>query len=149
MGPVDPKAIDQALRAFASRNYDECVRQALVLLRTRKTHELLQALLISLQRLGRTDLLEELRASVLKVTHPWASTLLKLTLGEAEPAEVLGQAEDDVQRCQAHYYTGARLLTLGLAEAASAEFVASMATGARCLECQLARIEVASAPPDP
>jgi tetratricopeptide (TPR) repeat protein/CHAT domain-containing protein len=63
---------------------------------------------------------------------PWSNNLVKLTLGQAELPQVLAQAEDDRPRCQAHYYSGARLLTFGEAEAAQAEFEACLAGPEQC-----------------
>lgn len=146
---LDDKAVKQCLEAFVRREYDGCVRQALVLLRTQKTHELFQVLFISLQRLGRNDILDDVRAEILAATagYPWVNTLLRLTLGEAESSEVVAQAEDDAQLCQARYYTASRLLTLGLEEEARAEFEACMAIEADCVERHLARFSITRPPP--
>ena len=56
-------------------------------------------------------------------------------------AEVLAEAENDAQRCQAHYYAGARLLTLGQSEEAAAEFEACLRVKVGCPEYALASVE--------
>ena len=71
---------------------------------------------------------------------------MKVTLTEADPNEILLQAEDDKQRCQALYYVGALLLTVGETETAQKAFRVCLETGVDCLELQLARYELGPQP---
>ena len=102
------------VEAFATGDYDGCAQRAWELAQGWPTLHVLQLLLIGLQRIGREDMIEVFgpQALAAAAAFPWEHALLRLTLGQADPAEVLRQAADDVQRCQTLYYTGARLLTL-------------------------------------
>ncbi len=137
------QAYQKCIQSFVYGNYAECAQQVMPLLSTGVTPEMVQVLLISLQRRGQNDLVEQLSPQCLTMfpNHPWETALLKLTLGQEEPIRVLDMAQDDRQRCQARFYAGARLLTKGGEEEAGPEFLDCLATQARCLEFQLAKVE--------
>ena len=147
-------SLEQCVQAFVARDYGACAQQALDTLSTGTSHELLQLLLISLQRLGQTELLDQLGPQVLAATAelPWHHALLALTLGQADPASLYEQAIDEGQRCQVLFYTAIRLLLVGRAEEARQTFEACLALDAPCLEHHLAAVErhsLAEATPAP
>lgn len=111
---ADPKALEKCLQAFLSRDYRKCVKTASALLEAGITrHEVRQLLLLSLQRLGKSERAQELGAGFLReTTDPWQQTLLQLTLGKVDPANVLAKAKTKVQRCQAGFYIAGNLLTV-------------------------------------
>lgn len=140
---TDGATFQQCLAAMVRGDYGECAEHAYNLLEEGAGHEILQVLVISLERLGRTDELEEIARQALKVTRrrPWYHALVRLTLGQVEAAKVLGEAADDTARCQAHYYAAARLATLGRAKEAAAELEACLAIDSPCVERQLAEAQ--------
>lgn len=130
---------------FTRHDYAACVQQCLpLLLRAHYVpHKILQLLLISYQRLGDASAVERFGQEILTMTAgtPFYHRLVKLTLGESDLAQVLEAAHDEKERCQAHYYAGMRLLTLGQEQGARAEFAACLAQPVECLERQLAQAE--------
>jgi tetratricopeptide (TPR) repeat protein len=128
------------VRAFADQRYEECLSAALPMLAHDSDLELLQIVLISLQRLGKTNLAAKVGADALRLTNeaPWDHSLLRLTLGQIPWPEVVFQAADSHQRCQVYYYAGARSLTVGENDAAIHDFLACKSTKADCLEFELA-----------
>ena len=119
------KAFQQCLLAFVEHHYDSCVRQSTSLISNGvATLELLQILLISLQRLGKTDELEAWGAQCLKMSadHPWDNALFKLTLGEIDASQVMAMAKYKGQASQAYCYSGTRMETLGYLDAAQELF---------------------------
>jgi CHAT domain-containing protein/tetratricopeptide (TPR) repeat protein len=139
----DATTPEQCIQSFTDKNYAACVEQALGLMSSGATHEVLQVLLLSLERLGRADAVEQLAPRILAATSSadWDHRLLRLTLGQVDPAEVLRLADNDTRRCQVHYYWGARLLALGQIEPAQDAFNACLRFDASCLERQLAEVE--------
>ena len=140
---TDAARFQQCLGSMVHGDYAGCIEHAYKLLEEGAGHEILQVLVISLQRLGRTEELDGIARQALEVTRgrPWFHGLVRLTLGQAEPTEVLEGACDDVQRCQGHYYAAARLATLGRAKEAAAELDACLAIDSPCVERQLARAQ--------
>jgi hypothetical protein len=104
----------------------------------------MQVLLISLQRLGDTRETTLIGSQVLALTRksPWEHALLRVTLGTTDPAKVLERARDDGQRCQALYYLGARLRTVGKPAAAGKAFTVCLEMDTECLERHLAEAEI-------
>ena len=146
----DVQACQECLRAFFRHDYAACAQRVLELLPSGASHAIVQVLLISLQQLKQTDMLDQLGPQVLAATEsdPWPNALLRLTLGQADLGDVLAAAQDEEGRCQAHYYGYWRLLELGQMEAAQKEIAACLATRANCLEYLHAQIEQrAPAPP--
>ena len=145
----DALAMQKCLTAFITRDYDSCARQAWELLTAKPSHEVFQLMLISLQRFDKPDDVQMLAPIALEAAAhlPWYTALLRLTLGEVQLREVLALARNEVDRSQAHYYAGARLLTFGQHDDARAEFDASLATRADCLEFKLAALETKSLSP--
>ncbi len=146
--PLSPaeaaKVFQQCLDLFTSSEYEACLAKGRTLIPGAALRsDLAQLMLICLERLGRKDQLDRFASQVLEATegHPWFHGLVRLTLGRAEPDEVLAMAATDAQRCQAHYYAGARLLTLGQTAAARAHFDACAAVKVDCPEYALASVE--------
>jgi hypothetical protein len=118
----------------------------------------MQLFLISNQRIGLNQVVEAFAAKQLPMRDKMAeyagpgmdrflrfeTELLRLTLGHKRVDEVLPQAAVDIQRCQAHFYAGARSLTTGDREEARREFDACLAVNCDTPERQLAQAEKAS-----
>ncbi len=140
---------DQCVQLFFSRDYEGCVQRVIPMLETGVGHELLQMLLISLQRLDQTEAVEELGPRILAATEgePWIQRLVKLTLGQGNPEQLrdqLGSEKNEEQCCQAAYYWGARLLTDGETGDADKAFTACLEGTATCVEKHLAQLECLS-----
>jgi nephrocystin-3 len=138
---MDMAAYQECVRNFAEQKYNQCVQRALAILDSDVDLELLQIVLISLQRLGKLELVERIGRDGLRVSidKPWERSLLQLTLGQVSWPDVVFQAADSRQRCQAYYYAGERNLTVGAREPAIQAFLACQTTGADCLESELAQ----------
>jgi len=102
----------------------------------------MQLHLLSLSRLGDSRHLSDFLSQIgdLDKSH-WGFTLIKLTLGLADPKVVIEQARDELQCCQARYYAGARCMTLGNASDAKREWEECISLRVDCLERSLARVE--------
>lgn len=140
---VTSDAYRRCFALFARQDYEACARESEPLIDRDGTQELLQIFLISLYRSGQSGRADDLAPGIEKaVAHDrWSSALLRLTLGLAGPAEVLALVNDARQRCRGCYYIGANQRTHGFAAAAQQAFDASMETGIRCTESDLARLE--------
>ncbi len=102
----DEQSFEKCVQAFINRDYASCAQQAMPMLATGASHELLQLLLISLKRLGRSEVVEQLGPHVLAATkdQPWIHGLLQYTLGQADSVQLLEQAKTEEQICQMLYY---------------------------------------------
>jgi CHAT domain-containing protein/tetratricopeptide (TPR) repeat protein len=143
------RAVQECMQNWANRQYAVCYRQLESWLATNPTHELMQLALLCLQRLGQAQKVEQFGPQFLRLTaaRPWHHLLLQLTLGQVDPARVLAQATTEEERCQTHYYAGARLVTEWRLQAAQAEFAACLAMASPCLERELAHAEIGAAKP--
>lgn len=136
---------EQCLVLFASKKYDQCVEKAADIIDRGTAHQsIFQMLLISLQRLGRQDDIDNVGSRLLEktISSPWLNALLKLTLGKLTEEELLRNATNNQQRCDVLYYTGARLKTLGLSNDALEKFKKCLETNVESIEMVLARMEV-------
>lgn len=109
------EAFGECVEAFAAGDWSTCVDRARALIQGATLHTL-QLLLIGLQRLGEQETVEQIAPPVLEMAagHPWDQTLLKLTLEQADPQQVLLQAGNAKQYCQVLFYVGAQMLTRGI-----------------------------------
>lgn len=142
---INHEAYEQCLILFSLHKYDQCAQKALEIIEGGRAHQsIFQMLLISLQRLGRSEELDDISPKLLKMTNanPWLNSLLRLTLGELEAEELIRMAENRSQLCDGLYYTGARLKTLGLDEEARTKFKECTETGVESIEMVLARMEL-------
>lgn len=73
---------------------------------------------------------------------PWEYALVQLLMRRAEPQTVLSSALSNDQKCQAHYYIGARLLVEGNLLEAQRAFQNSLQVGGRCVEYDIAELEL-------
>jgi tetratricopeptide (TPR) repeat protein len=146
---MDMDPYRKCIHAFADQEYEGCVRMALPLLQRDVDLELLQIVLISLQRLGRVELADNLGRDGLVASEgkPWDRSLILLTLGKAAWSDVVSEAKDSQQRCQTFYYAGARESTNEHREAATRLFLGCQSTNADCLEFELARSALARLAP--
>ncbi len=95
---------------FFRGEYVEAIALTHPLLRDALLPEAWQLRLQCLQRLGDQDLLQEQSSRLLRSTsdRPFEWALFRLTLGEVSAEDVLRQARDGGQMCQACYYAGMR-----------------------------------------
>jgi hypothetical protein len=129
-------------------NYTECVREGLPLMKIWMTHDLLQMLLISAQRLEQPKIAEELASFVVSTgsnLDPWSKAMLKLTSSNGDWAKLMEETNkllkdcrDNKQRCQLLYYLGAKCLTMGKTDEAHDIFAVAAKIEAPCLEQKLA-----------
>jgi len=140
----DVEACQRILDAYVHEEHVDCAREGLALEPWFTLPVALQAVVISLQRLSRTD---DLRQYVPKAMQsvsgiPYLKTQLQLTLGEVSLEEVLEGPWNAEQLCQFHYYAGARLLTLVRIEEALEQFRKCLAFDVECTERRLAEEEL-------
>jgi hypothetical protein len=141
--------MSQVIDAFCRQEYNSCVQLVSKNL-NRTTFCNLQILLISLQRMGLAGVAEDWGRDFLEKTkeHSWDNALLRLTLGMSSISEVLRMSRGDRKKeCEANYYEGCRLLTLGQVDAARARFETCLAGGEKCLEHFLAWVQRDCPPP--
>src|SRR5262249_23260251 len=140
-----PEANDlqRCLQAYLCRDYRACINMAFPLIQTEPHQVVAQVLVISLQRLGLEQQVQQRSARILDTLkeHPWEQTLLRVTLGQIDPNTLLDQTENEAQRCQVLYYAGARALTLGQLEEARRLWLQCQGLNTNCLEGQLAQKE--------
>jgi CHAT domain-containing protein/tetratricopeptide (TPR) repeat protein len=143
---VDDPRLPECLLAFGARDYLGCYRAAI---RGRAEpgqpdHPVFRQLIaICLQRLGQMEDLDELPRLMLdEAADQWEESLLRLTFGQSGLDEVRQAAANDEQRCQATYYAGARLLTIGRPAAAEELLRECAGQDVDCLERRLAEIEL-------
>ncbi len=138
------ETFSRCIAAFAAGDYEDSVELAWSLVEDEATLHTLQLLFIALQRLGREKELEEIGTRVLDAmdSRPWEQALLRLTLGQVHPKDVLNHAADNRQVCQVTYYAGARLLTYSTPDRARYGLEQCVASGCDCLERQLAHYEL-------
>src|SRR5262249_17228351 len=139
------QAVRDCLQAFVSRDYASCVShcRALLLSGRLRFFVVLPVMLISLEQLGETAALEAQELEILRLTAhiPYYQALVKLAIGKQTLPEVLALARYADQSCQAHYYAGARFLTLGDVAEAQAALTACLAIQVECPEWHLARAQ--------
>src|SRR5690349_12207905 len=104
----------RAIKAFSERDYESCINIVAEIF-PRTTSLNLQLLLISLQRVGRNDDLENIaNENVPKLRgYPWFHALALLTLGMKDPAEVENIVTTSEQKTEFHWVLGNLYLTLG------------------------------------
>jgi hypothetical protein len=150
------------VQAFVRREYPRCIELCGEVMEANARARVFglpwQLLFISLQRSGAGQAVEPLAAKFLATREPmvghlgagmdewfhFENELVRLTLGHKSLADVLLLARADAQRCQAHFYAGARLPTLGQRQEARQEFDACLAVPGDCVERELAQAERAS-----
>jgi len=135
---------DVCVAAYRDRDYVSCVRSMAPILSQTVPYELIQLFVISLQRIGRLDVLSEWKSQLLTATrgYPFEYSHLQLTFGDLSPEDVSVFVSNTKQDCKSKYYSGCRFLTQGEMERAKAAFRASVATGTECLEASLAQHEL-------
>lgn len=140
------KEIYECVELFVEgyHGYTNCADRLFTLLWKEKYYEWTEGLfvlLICLDRSGQQESMKSIGSRYLEPTrpYPWLNGLLRLTLGQANLEEVLALAEDEDQRCQAHYYAGTQLLSQG--RRGRHCFSACLTSSSRCLEWLLASID--------
>lgn len=143
----DPTSHQQCAQAFIERGYYRCLEIGQQLLSATTRHDTLQMILISLMRTGQQTSASHFGSQALSVTarSPWHHTLVRVTLVLLPPTDGTAMANSDEQRCQTHYYAGARLLAEGNLEAASTELEAAIATNFKLYEWYFAQADLQTA----
>ncbi len=136
--------LEICLKAFARGDYSECANHARAVMRAEGSLQIVQLLLISLQRLGRADELALVSPEILRatVTFPLDHSLIRLTLGHIELDEALSMSPDAEHGCRAYYYAGARAITCGHREAADEHFRNCVSVDVSCIESALAETAI-------
>ncbi len=123
------KELQKCVDDFIQQNYSDCFRQAILLSVRKPSLEVLQLFLLSIQWLDgaylgkQTDRLyltvEDLLSTI---EDQWARHITNLSLGQINVEEVLADAENDAQRCQASFYAACRFLIEGKVAEAERQF---------------------------
>ncbi|GAA2208788.1 hypothetical protein GCM10009850_042460 [Nonomuraea monospora] len=147
MNNSDEERFAECLTAYAARDYGGCAAAA------RRddprweppSHLVFGQLMpICVYRLGQGADLDQRRLPILySLPDPWERKLLQLTFGMADLETVWRSATDDERRCQALYYAGARLLTVGDFATARERLLDCLSQGVDCAEARLAEIDLA------
>ncbi|MBI3610875.1 MAG: tetratricopeptide repeat protein [Nitrospirae bacterium] len=144
--PAELRTYTRCFNAFLRRDYSLCLRHAQGSASDNWVGNLLLLIVMSLIRLGRDREANAVGRKALEMTaaQPLINSHLRITLGELDGSALVARCDDNTQRIQAHYYTGARLLQTGSTEAARAEFEACLNLNATCLESAMARQDLAA-----
>jgi hypothetical protein len=161
-GPAPGTPFAAAVQAFEQREYLRCTELCGKLMESNPRSRVVglpwQLFFISSQRAGIGEVAGALAAKFLHQREAMAghvgegmrewllfeNELVRVTPGHKSVAEVLPGASTEAQRCQVHFYAGARLLTLGKRTEAHREFDACLAVPCDCVERQLAQAEIDS-----
>lgn len=146
--PVEPD-VKEWTKLFVTHDYKACIARGMRLLPTIASFEMLQMLLISLQRGGTepagggwnaAEVLEQLTPQLLHHHRHDASLyrLLSVTLGLADADQELMVETDQTERCRILYYAAARAITQGRTDRARAYLDACVEAPGECLEAHLA-----------
>jgi len=142
----DDEKCNECALTFMRHDYVACLEllHELIFHRNLLFPPLLCMDVISRQRMGFPCKPEEFVSGYLSILEadPFERSLLLLQLGKADLRNVLSRAEDAEQRCRAHYYIGARLLTQGEDGSADSAFQTAIEQGVECLERDLADAEL-------
>ena len=106
---------DRALYAFRVGDYATCAKVARSMLESGASHEVFQVLLISMQRMGLAEAADRMGEKLVAAAgdRPVPRLLLGVTLGQVEGETAVAELAGDPETlCQAHFYWGARLVTL-------------------------------------
>lgn len=121
---TNPSKYSKCMEQFTQREFAEFLKCAMSIVNeSNYTLTMMQAILISLQRLGEESMLRAIIPQLFAtMKDPWQRSLICLTLGLEESTTIQAAAKDTNQSTQAHYYNGCRLLTQGRVEEARSEF---------------------------
>ena len=136
--------LNECFQAFVNHDYERCIRQGLPLMEVDAPPEIVQVVLISLHRIGQSEVLANIGSQALRLTerHPWFHSLIELTLGLTSLDPLLVRAETDDQRCQALFYAAERLVSTGEKDKARELLKACVDLSANCAEKTLALAEL-------
>jgi hypothetical protein len=116
---------------FIERDWKGALEHAAELAKGHRSLQVLQIILISVQRIpnGRQSaeykaLYDDAVASV-RETRGFDTVALRLTLGEISLSDALAAASSDRERCKAYYYAGAQMLNRGNANDAASALLAA------------------------
>ena len=132
-----------ALGRFANRDYEAVCRLVAGLL-PQTTLVMIQILLISLQRLGREELIGTFAKEHLPhlAKYPWEGALVNLTLGTVAPGDVKEMATTNERKAELYCYYGSRLLTFDNVETARGELEKCLQVEGSYIEQELARVQM-------
>ncbi|CAL9471559.1 hypothetical protein SUDANB95_02830 [Actinosynnema sp. ALI-1.44] len=152
MDEPDDSGLSECVAAFAARDYLTCYHAAL---RNLPVHGptrgfvFSQLVAISVQRLGQSGDLPALPRLMLEAAaDDWEKALVRLTFGQDTLDSVWPSATDEVRRCQALFYAGARLLTTGRWAEARRFLRGAVERDVDCVEKSLAEADLAERPAD-
>ncbi|PSL52168.1 tetratricopeptide repeat protein [Saccharothrix carnea] len=152
MDEPDVPDLSECLAAFAARDYVTCyhaARRGLSAQGPSQDFVLGQLIAICVQRLGQSNELPALPRLMLEAAaDDWEKALVRLTFGQETLDSVWPSATDEVRRCQALYYAGARLLTAGRWTEAERYLRGAVQRDADCVEKSLAEADLAAPPAD-
>lgn len=129
---------------FQDSEYMKASESAASLLADRclpKWFPVLQILLISLRHTENPADLDHWGSRLVGAAPltPWQLSLAKLVLDKTDIKTALSEAKDDEQICQAHYYMGENLLSVGNTQKAQESFEQSIAVDVECVEHRFAK----------
>src|SRR6266542_1146297 len=129
--PQPPRTTDRAVaftlcaETFIRRDWESALAQATALGVEHKSLQILQIMLLSLQRIPVSmanpdyKLVWQDAVDSIPGTRGFDAVLLGVTLGQVTLDQALSTAKDDRERCKAYYYAGAQLLNQGRLEEAA------------------------------
>jgi CHAT domain-containing protein/tetratricopeptide (TPR) repeat protein len=147
MNTSDDPRLSECLTAFAAGDYLSCYEAARRDPAPGQPDHLVfqQLIVICMQRLGQSEVLDDLPRLMLDATaEPFEKSLVRLTFGQVGLDSVRRVAKNDEQRCQAIYYAGARLMTLDRLAEAEELLRECVGLAVDCAEKRLAEVELAA-----
>lgn len=108
------------IQAFQAHEFPRCIQLAKDSLKNITSPIEMRLLFVSLLRVGNKPEADEIASQLLPLCEdaPWDKTIIQLILGQIPSAQAISAATDEVQKCEAHFYTAMRLLHNGEPETA-------------------------------
>jgi len=130
--------------AFIERDFASIGNFAESLIHRPGPVQALQLSLIGLCRtgaFGKAHWFAQIAIDRLKGEDAWSASLIGLAVGKTRLSDVVNETLNDVEICQARYYTAAAKISNGQIDDALVDIDACLANGAPCLELHLAAVE--------
>ena len=130
--------------AFIARDFAYVGKFAESLIHRPGPVQALQLSLIGLCRtgaFGKAHWFAQIAIDRLQGEDAWSAGLIGLAIGKTQLLDVVNDTLNDVENCQARYYTAAAKISNGKIDDALADLDACLANGAPCLELHLATVE--------
>jgi hypothetical protein len=141
---TDVPEFEDIVDAFITRDFAYVSKFAESLIHRPGPVQALQLSLIGLCRtgaFGKAHWFAQIAIDRLQGEDAWSAGLIGLAIGKTQLLDVVNDTLNDVENCQARYYTAAAKISNGKIDDALADLDVCLANGAPCLELHLATVE--------